>query len=283
MKSFIFFELSVLAIFLVTLWHSARRQAYHKTEFWVAFCYALLFEELDIRFFKTYHYGDGYSLVIGNVPIVIALAWAIIIYTSMQISDCYPLDDYARPFFDALTAVLIDLSVDTIAIRLGYWQWNIPMNQGWFGVPAGNLYAWMFVVFFFSLFCRVTRVLYNKNKMWLLLLGVVPILSYAALFISIVVTGTVNVYLGLDENMKLLTFLGIVILFASPCIISFIKRRDHFPASIHPVIYFVRLCLHSFFLIELLINGLFVSMPVLLVISLSALSIEVLIHREIRI
>lgn len=56
--------------------------------------------------------------------------------------------------------MLLDLSLDAIAIRRGYWQWNFPLNAGWFGVPAGNLYAWMFVVFFFFLLCRFVRRLY---------------------------------------------------------------------------------------------------------------------------
>jgi hypothetical protein len=76
--------------------------------------YALLFEELDIRLSKTYHYGDGYTLMLGHVPLVLALAWAVTLYTSMHILDCGPLSAPARVYGDALLALLIDLSIDAI-------------------------------------------------------------------------------------------------------------------------------------------------------------------------
>jgi uncharacterized membrane protein len=138
MQSFLPFELFIVGLFLLLCWHAVRMKAYHRAEYLTAFLYALMFEELDIRLFKTYHYGDGYFLMLGQVPIVIALAWAVIIYTSMQISDCFDLSNLAKASLDALLAVLIDLSVDAIAIRRGYWQWSIPLHAGWFGVPAGT-------------------------------------------------------------------------------------------------------------------------------------------------
>jgi hypothetical protein len=80
---------------------------YHRVEILAAFLYALMFEELDIRIFKTYQYGDGYVLMRGDVPIVIALAWAVILYSCMHISDCTNLSATARACMDALLAVLI--------------------------------------------------------------------------------------------------------------------------------------------------------------------------------
>jgi hypothetical protein len=58
---------------------------------------------------------------------VIALAWAVILYTSMQLSDSYNLSDAGKACCDGLLAVLLDLSIDAIAIRRGYWQWGIPL------------------------------------------------------------------------------------------------------------------------------------------------------------
>jgi uncharacterized membrane protein len=128
-----------------------------RAELLTAVLYTLLFEELAIRLFKTYHYGAGYELMLGYVPLVIALAWATIISTSMPLSDCWPISAPARACCDAILALLIDLSIDAIAIRRGYWQWTIPLNDEWFGVPEDNLSAWMFAVFFFSLLCRLLR------------------------------------------------------------------------------------------------------------------------------
>src|SRR6266704_834612 len=54
-----------------------------------------------------------------------------------------------------LLALTIDLSMDAIAIRLGFWTWR--QAGPWFGVPLGNFYAWFIVVFGFSLLLRLGR------------------------------------------------------------------------------------------------------------------------------
>jgi uncharacterized membrane protein len=86
--SFAVFEFVVVSLFLVTCWHVTQRPRAQRVELLMALLYALLFEELDIRLFNTYHYGAGYTLMLGHVPLVIALAWAVIISTSMDITDC---------------------------------------------------------------------------------------------------------------------------------------------------------------------------------------------------
>jgi hypothetical protein len=75
---------------------------FQRVELLTAGLYALLFEELDIRLFKTYHYDAGYTSMLGHVPLVIALAWAVIIYTSMHIADCWPISVPSRACCDAL-------------------------------------------------------------------------------------------------------------------------------------------------------------------------------------
>jgi uncharacterized membrane protein len=282
MQSFLPFELFIVGLFLLLCWHAVRMKAYHRAEYLTAFLYALMFEELDIRLFKTYHYGDGYFLMLGQVPIVIALAWAVIIYTSMQISDCFDLSNLAKASLDALLAVLIDLSVDAIAIRRGYWQWNIPLHAGWFGVPAGNLYAWMFVVFFFSFLCRQVRRLYAKDHKWLVLDLFVPPLAYIGLLVSIVVIGTINAVLQLDETLKLLSVLVVMILFIMGFLRGRSRRRKPVVAPISPAIGAVRLSLHGFFILELIRSGLFRHASLLLLIAAGVLLIEYTIHRVIR-
>ena len=86
--SFAVFELVVVSLFLVTCWHATQMPRAQRAALLTAVLYVLLFEELDIRLFKTYHYGAGYTLMLGHVPLVIALAWAVIISTSMDITDC---------------------------------------------------------------------------------------------------------------------------------------------------------------------------------------------------
>lgn len=277
--SFAVFELVVVSLFLMTCWHATRRPRSQRVELLTAVLYALLFEELDIRLFKTYHYGEGYALMLGHVPVVIALAWAVIISTSMQISDCWPISAPARACGDALMALLIDLSIDAIAIRRGYWQWTIPLEAGWFGVPADNLSAWMFVVFFFSLLCRLLRRLSAQHTAMLYLAVLVPPLAYLGLLLSLVVLGTVNGLLQLDENTKLCSTLAVVVSMLAVCLRAYVRSKACSRTTLAPGIVGIRLCLHGFFILELLVSGLFLILPLLLVIALSVLLLELAIHR----
>jgi hypothetical protein len=250
-----------------------------RAELLTAVLYALLFEELDIRLFKTYHYGVGYKLMLGHVPLVIALAWAVIIYTSMHISDCWPISGPARACGDALLVLLVDLSIDAIAIRRGYWQWTIPFNAGWFGVPADNLSAWMFVVFFFSLLGRLLRRLSAKHNVMLCLTVLVPPLAYLGLLLSLVALGTVNALLQHDENTKLYSTLAVAMSMLVVCLRGHGRSKTRSRTTLAPIIVGIRLCLHGFFILELLASGLFLTVPLLLVVALSVLLLDLAIYR----
>src|SRR5213082_49481 len=119
--------------------------------------FGLLLEQGDIMIFGSYAYNQAFFLKIGLVPIAIALAWAMIIRSCMAISDAAGVPARLAPFSDALLAILLDLSFDTIAIRQGLWHWQIRLDQGFFGVPAGNYYAWLFVALGFSAWTRLIR------------------------------------------------------------------------------------------------------------------------------
>src|SRR5216684_3997971 len=62
---------------------------------------------------------------------------------------------YNQGFFLKLGSVPLAIA---LAIRQGLWHWNIPLHAGFFGVPAGNYYGWLFVAFGFSAWTRWVRV-----------------------------------------------------------------------------------------------------------------------------
>src|SRR5215216_557927 len=115
--------------------------------------YGVLLEYGAIVTFHAYVYGHFLIMFFGAVPLCIGVSWGMIIYTAMETSDRFALPWYLRPIVDAVLALTIDLSMDAIAIRLGFWTWNVA--GPWFGVPLGNFYAWFIVVFGFSLLLRL--------------------------------------------------------------------------------------------------------------------------------
>jgi hypothetical protein len=132
-----------------------------------AVIYALLFEHFNMARYEGmrggYHYHPASWLMLwGDVPLYIPLAWGFILSTSMRVTDRLPLAAWARPFSDALLALLLDLSLDVVAIRLNFWYWHdVGLNDAFFGVPADNFLGWLLVTFTFSL---LTRLLWKKGK-----------------------------------------------------------------------------------------------------------------------
>lgn len=274
--SFLFVELAALLLFFLAAFEARRKGLGRLTEFLMIFFYGILLEELDMRIFKSYHYGPYFSLTLWQVPVCIALLWAVIIGGSMAISDAWGLPEFVKPFSDALLAVWIDLAVDAIAIRIGYWSWVIPLHEGWFGVPAGNLYAWMWVAFSYSFFARIVRRLEAKNKTWIWAYGILPLFSYAALFLGMNFVGTLGKFLGLTtQGGRLILFTAQFFIFLA--VVGFNRPRldpkkkdsglSFSRPQLAPIWKWSRLSLHLYFLFAFFFFGIFREIPILGVLA----------------
>ena len=149
--------------------------------------FGLLLEQGNQIIFETYEYSTEFALAIDRAPVVIGLTWALIIAGAMRITDALGVRRRYAPVVDSVLAIMLDLAFDAIAIRMGLWTWrDIGPEQGWFGVPAGNFYAWLFVTLAFSLVSRWLREVARDRPMleWLQLL--VPIPAFAILLAGLV-------------------------------------------------------------------------------------------------
>jgi len=179
-------ELGAAAFFVLAGWLALRRGRLPFLELVSAATFGLLLEEADQLIFETYHYSPEFALSIDRAPIVIGLTWALIIAGAMRITDALGVRRRYAPFVDALLAILLDFAFDAIAIRMGLWTWReMTLVQGWFGVPAGNFYAWLFVTFGFSLLTRWLREAASRRRSleWLQLL--VPIPAFGLLLLPL--------------------------------------------------------------------------------------------------
>ncbi len=143
---YLLFEFITYALFVACLWHAARQHGRHRVlELVFTLLYGVLLEWLTIRQLAAYRYGQ-FLIMIDDAPLVIGMGWAVIIYSAMEFTSRLRMPDMARPLFDALLALNIDLSMDAIAIRLmdgvtpgqGMWHWGAitTQNAEWFGVPG---------------------------------------------------------------------------------------------------------------------------------------------------
>ena len=178
-----------------------------RTDLLLATIYGWLLEALDLRIFGTYHYERATWWWIGAVPLYIPLLWSVIVHASMALSDRAALPEWARPWLDGLLAVLIDVAIDAIAIRVGLWRWQIPLTEGWFGVPAGNLCAWMWVAAWYSGVTRFVRhrVWHRREPRWHR--GLIPLVAYTGLFGSLYTIGLAMRLLAIETpNERLWAF-----------------------------------------------------------------------------
>lgn len=256
-------ELIMLALFVAALRYAWRSGGWVRLlELVSAVPYAMLLEQGDITIFGSYVYSQGFFVTIGAVPIAIALAWALIISSCMYLSDSVRVPVRLAPFTDALLAIILDLSFDAIAIRQGLWHWNLRLDDGYFGVPAGNFYAWLFVAFGFSAWTRLVRRLPGRKTAWLQLLVGLP--AYATLLLALVPYIALKVLFFPAPGAGFPLFLATLAVFTVAGGRSLLARRGRLVRPWRmPLL--PRLAMHVYFVGAGLVLGIFWQSPFLLV------------------
>jgi hypothetical protein len=234
--------------------------------------FGLLLEQGDIKIFGSYAYNQGFFIKLGSVPVAIALAWAMIITSSMFMSDRLGIPPRLAPFADAVFAIMLDLSLDAIAIRQGLWHWNIPLNAGFFGVPAGNYYGWLFVALGFSAWTRWVRARgHADSSPWLQLF--VPFPAYLTLLLALVPFIVLQQFFFGGPMGGFPPFLVTFAVFAVLTGRSIRRSEGRLPKPwMMPL--FPRLLIHGYFLSAGFLLGIFQQVPVLLAMSVGMILIE---------
>lgn len=215
--------------------------------------YGVILEQLVILRFEAYHYDAGdFLLVLGDVPVVIGLGWAALIYAGYQIGLHFDLSSRALPPFVALFALHVDLAIDAIAIRVPFWTWTPP--GAWFGVPLGNFTGWFLVS---GLFVAA----------WLALRSRVPLAAVGPAAIVAAVAGLVVLLEGWTAVATTLprkvAILGSAILVA----VVVVAREGIGGMPVDPRIAAIPALYHGYYLALLLFLGIYREQPLLLVVS----------------
>ncbi|HEY9245804.1 MAG TPA: carotenoid biosynthesis protein [Candidatus Methanoperedens sp.] len=257
---FAIFELLMLCAVILCFLHAKKKGKTHLAELITLIVYGVVLEELTILFFREYTYGTDFLLKIQDVPLSIGLGWAAIIYSAMETSDRLGMPHPVRPMFDVLLALNIDLSMDAIAIRAGFWNWE--KGGAWFGVPYGNFFGWICVVLFFSLTARWLREhppRYDIFRPPIILAGsILPLMLGLKIWTIYVPTILEGALVG-----------GILVSFLFSVLF---KTGGRFNAGIPDYnLLAVPFIFHIFFLILFITAGIYVQVPLLFPISLSML------------
>ncbi len=243
---YVLFELGIYvtaAYVLVKLW---RTQPEKVPRMLVAMVFAGALEIFDIRTTHTYHY-DRFLLMWGDwpnwFPICIAVAWGLVLHSTMEAGEHLFASRWARPPMVAVLAVSVDLLLDPVvassrivaepgmacdatwvgpgqAIGLGFWVWCVPEAEHsliW-GIPFGNFYAWGAVTLGFSAVAEVLQARFGKRAtlgdQWVLAV-VNGVVGYHAVQLLIQAYPKLIVYAHLPEwSLMLAMFLPGFVLIA---------------------------------------------------------------------
>ncbi len=265
---FILFELIIYIQLVLCLFHAWKQGTAHLLRLLAGILYGVALELATIRQLHAYQYGE-FLIMILDVPLCVGIAWGCIIYSVMEFSNASSVPYWARPILDGLLALNIDLTLDAVAIRLGFWDWGQGLKFQYFGVPYANFWAWFWVVFSFSLGYRLLAHREEWIVRWLsplmaLIFGLVGVLG-------------ANVIIALEvpfEDHKL--FVAVSLFLA---LILVITMRPHFYLKPVPaLVFWVPFLTHAYILVAGLISGVILHPPFLLLIGLVMIAVAFYLH-----
>jgi len=286
---YVVLELGAATFFVWATIAALRRGRLPFLELLSAATFGILLEEGDQLIFETYHYSPHFLLTVDRAPIVIGLTWALIIAGAMRITDALGVRRRYAPFVDAILAISLDLAFDAIAIRVGLWTWRgIGPSEGWFGVPAGNFNAWLWVTLAFSFMSRWVRDSAHEHadREWLQLL--VPIPAYVVLLVGMMPFAFLRPVVDPEPGGGLWLFVVSLAIFAGIAAYA-VWGPDRVVANGERnamldlrVAFTSRIAIHCFFLTALILLGLVPQVPMLLIVALVLLGAELPLARLVR-
>ncbi|MFX0181789.1 MAG: carotenoid biosynthesis protein [Candidatus Hodarchaeota archaeon] len=301
----IFAEISSISMFLViTLFLGLKKRDFRSVaQIVTGSFFGVTLEFFNVLLIESYNYSTQFLIQVGsppgNIPIVIGLSWGLIIWACMGVSNRINLKEWSRPALDGLLALTIDLSMDTIAIRLdgGFWIWkDIPLDpfpsiNGFFGVNYGNFVGWFLVVLIFSILMRLEQKIFqNRNSVAISIIYfcISPFLAYILLYISLSIVPFPIIFLFYNyvadhpeapPQLILLLVLVYVLLFAIITqLIAIRKAKPQIQKDVDWILIFIFMSYHLIYIPFYFMAGLFIEAPLIFFLAFLMLIIDILIH-----
>ncbi|MCJ7736669.1 MAG: carotenoid biosynthesis protein [Anaerolineae bacterium] len=181
--------------------------------------------------FGPYHYADKLGPQLLNVPVLVPIAWFMVIYPSYAMANYIitgdtryrPETGLARQVGLALLSAILmtawDLVLDPQMVGEGYWTWHT--ESAYFGIPVQNFVGWLITTCTVYLAYRLVETRWAPAS-WgpcPTLFGQLPLILYGMLAIGYVVG------YGLKDMpaLALIAFFTMV----APCLVALIRPGEH--------------------------------------------------------
>ena len=264
----ILFELVIYLQFILCLRHSLKLGMTNILKLFTGTIFGVLLELATIRQLNAYEYGQ-FLIMVLDVPLCIGVAWSCIIYSAMEFSDGTSLPYWTRPILDGLLALNIDLALDAVAIRLGFWNWGQGLEFQYFGVPYANFWAWFWVVAFFSLGYRLLSQRRDWIGTWLS-----PILGLVVGLAGILGTNALIAFI-IPFDYHTATIAPVLI---GALVVIIASRPRFYQRPVASVAFWIPFITHLYLLVAGLVSGVIFEPPVLLLISLLMFTLALVLH-----
>jgi uncharacterized membrane protein len=101
--------------------------------------------------FGHYRYGQALGPKLGQVPLLIAANWLLLVYVTGVLVQGLQAPWWGKALLAAGLMVLLDLLIEPVAAVLDMWTW-----QG-YRIPASNYWGWLGVGLLLQLYLQRTR------------------------------------------------------------------------------------------------------------------------------
>lgn len=110
--------------------------------FLIIFSLGFFIEALGVEYdfiFGSYQYGDVLGFKYMNVPLIIALNWFLLVFSSRGLANSFFSNPIFQIFCATILMVLLDFFIEPVAINLGFWYWQS------IDVPLLNYIMWFII------------------------------------------------------------------------------------------------------------------------------------------
>jgi hypothetical protein len=265
---FILFEIIIYIQFALCIRHAWKHGKANLLMLFAGILFGVSLELATIRQLNAYQYGQ-FLIMVLDVPLCIGVAWGCILYSVMEFSNASSLPYWTRPVLDGLLALNIDLALDAVAIRFGFWDWGRGLEFQYFGVPYANFWAWFWVIFFFSLGYRI----FARREDWVgtwvspllgLVIGLAGVLGTNAFIVFVV---------PMDYRSAVIAITLVVAL-----VLVFALRPRFYLKEVPSLVFWVPFLTHAYILVVGLVSGIILDPPFLLWVGLLMIVIAYYLH-----
>ncbi|GEO05995.1 hypothetical protein AAE02nite_36590 [Adhaeribacter aerolatus] len=100
--------------------------------------------------FGDYTYGDGLGLKLWEIPVIIAINWLYLVYSTAVLVQRLPVSWLFKALLAAALMVFLDMLIEPVAAVLDYWTWQE------YRIPASNYWGWLGVAFILQVIAQKT-------------------------------------------------------------------------------------------------------------------------------